>query len=105
MRMYQFNLPVHTKRGLSYEDARKRWLAGALDTLGGYTTPTTFSHGVWKTDDGVECRDMVQPVQVVTTPAVCAHLLAEAFRLFPDQDDITVVELGSAVTHHRSVEA
>lgn len=100
MKLYQFTLPTHDNRGLTYELARKRWAAQAVKLAGGVTAPLTFREGTWKGEDR-EFKETVAEYTVACDELTYAALLAFAFDNFPDQEAIFTAELGEAAINSR----
>lgn len=104
MRLYQFTLPTHDNKGLSYETARKRWERHAIAAAGGITRNDIPQSGVWM-DGGREYRETVMHYTVACEASTFKLLLAHAFECFPDQLAIMTADLGTATIHNRPKKA
>jgi hypothetical protein len=96
MNTYEIYLPTLTNdRARSYEAARIKWQALALDLAGGYTR-YPFVDGAWRGAGGRTELDQMVPYRVACSSVIWADLLAQAFALFPDQAAIMFTKLGKA---------
>lgn len=91
--LFQFLLPTHTNEGRSYEHARKAFKAEALKIAGGYTS-LPFAEGNWKGPDGRIYPEHMEPVQIGCTAEIAAKLVEAMLRIFPDQQAVSIMQLG-----------
>jgi len=106
LNLYQFNLPTNTNAGLSYEKARNDWAAKALELAGGYTLLPGFALGFWKAPGSPRIyKDTIAVYQVACVSRVAGLLLAEFWKLFPDQEAAFMADLGPASIIDRPAQA
>lgn len=95
MRLYQFNLPHHTNDVQhNYAAERMEWCKRAVSLTGSCNT-LGDAFGQWQ--DGAKLyREHMHIYQVAGSPQDAQMLLADAFKLFPDQKAIFYAEIGTA---------
>jgi hypothetical protein len=92
-KLYEIALPILSNDGSRpYVAARACWELRALEIAGGYTR-RAVGRGFWKHEGKIYVDDMI-PYRVACSPAQLQLLVAEAFRLFPDQVAICTTEMG-----------
>lgn len=100
MKLYQITLPMFDNAGLNTNVARVQWEKAALQAAGGFTR-LPAAEGAWLGPDGKTYTDRSRAYHIACEEWAFAGLLAEAFRLFPDQLAIFTAEIGMAIIHER----
>lgn len=102
MKLFEIALPVFENNGRSYEASLLAWEELALERAGGFTRRPD-GVGQWgDCDRGRIYEDVMRPYHVACSAETMAALLADAFKLFPDQVAIFVAEIGTATIHYRA---
>ena len=104
MKLYEIAIPLFDNAGLNTNTARRAFEKSVLASVGGYTR-LPAAEGAWLDASGKLYTDRTQSYRLACDDWQFPAVLAEAFRLFPDQLAIFTAEIGTATIHEREREA
>ena len=102
MKYFEIILPLADNKGRLVPQRHKLFQDYALTNAGGLTIVGGEHAGLWSDErTGRIYRDALAIYRVATTDEIFAQIVAEAFRLFSDQEAIFHAEIGTATIASR----